>query len=40
MLARGTLGDLATRRVIESYLAPVSDQERAEQAERWLEALP
>jgi predicted ATPase len=40
LLERGRLGDLVTRRVLESYLLPVSDAERQEQAKKWLAALP
>ncbi|MDO9018300.1 MAG: ATP-binding protein [Deltaproteobacteria bacterium] len=40
LLERGRLGDLVTRRVLESYLLPVTDAEREEQAEKWLAALP
>ena len=36
LLERGRLGDLVTRRVLESYLLPVSDAERQEQAKKWL----
>lgn len=40
LLERGRLGDLVTRRVLESYLLPVTDAERQDQAKKWLAALP
>lgn len=40
LLERGRLGDLVTRRVVETYLQPISDAERAAQVEAWLEKLP
>ncbi len=40
LLARGSLGDLVTRRMLETYLQPVSDDERKARVQGWLEALP
>jgi predicted ATPase len=40
MLERGRLGDLVTRRIVETYLAPESDAERNAQVENWLKSLP
>lgn len=40
LLEQGRLGDLVTRRVVETYLAPESDEERDANVERWLRSLP
>ena len=40
LLARGSLGNLVTRRMLETYLQPVSDDERKARVQGWLEALP
>jgi predicted ATPase len=40
LLERGRLGDLVTRRIVETYLAPESDAERNAQIEDWLKSLP
>jgi len=40
LLERGRLGDLVTRRIVETYLQPISDAERAAQVKAWLETLP
>jgi predicted ATPase len=40
LLESGQLGDLVTRRVLESYLSPPSAEQRSVQVQRWLEALP
>jgi predicted ATPase len=40
MLERGRLGDLVTRRIVETYLAPESDAERNAQVDHWLKSLP
>jgi predicted ATPase len=39
-LARGSLGDLVTRRMLETYLQPDSEEERKARVQGWLEALP
>jgi predicted ATPase len=36
LLARGQLGDLVTRQMIETYLAPNFEKERQEKAQAWL----
>jgi len=36
LLSRGQLGDLVTRQVIDSYLAPNFEQDRKEKALAWL----
>ena len=40
LLERGRLGDLVTRRIVETYLQPVSEAERAAQVKAWLLGLP
>jgi predicted ATPase len=40
LLQRGRLGDLVTRRLVEAYLQPDSDEERRAKVASWLEALP
>lgn len=40
LLERGRLGDIVTRKLIETYLVPMSDDERAARAKEWIEGLP
>jgi predicted ATPase len=40
LLASGRLGDLVTRRAVERYLEPRSEEDGARAASAWLEALP
>lgn len=40
LLERGRLGDLVTRRLVETYLVPESDEEHAAQVDQWLKSLP
>jgi predicted ATPase len=40
LLASGRLGDLVTRRVVDSYLQTETDEARAAATKHWLEALP
>jgi predicted ATPase len=37
---RGRLGDLVTRKVLDRYLAPDSEEKRRAQAGQWVESLP
>jgi hypothetical protein len=36
LLSRGQLGDLVTRQIIDTYLAPNFEQDRKEKALAWL----
>lgn len=40
LLARGRLGDLVTRRVLETYLTSNAEEERKRATQQWLEGLP
>lgn len=40
LLEHGRLGDLVTRRLVETYLAPESDDERKARIDDWLKSLP